>query len=155
MTELLSLRAWFANRRAGDLDAEQAHLEEILDRNPGPWRPSESLAELLLRLGQPERAKQLRMQRGKLERTLDWYMVNIFPADRLEHATELARAAEAVGRRFEAHCWWELAAVQSAHDALARVEVARLDREAMSRPPQTPQLTPEGLPRRAEGGGDP
>ena len=69
---------------------------------------------------------------------------NIFPADRLDHATELARAAEAVGRRFEAHCWWELAALQPLHAALAKAELARLDREAMSTV-SPPSLTPAGL----------
>ena len=105
----------------------------------------ESLAELLFRTRQPERAKRLRARKGELERTLDWYRVNIFPADRLEHATELARAAETLGRRFEAHCWWELAAKQPAHTALARAELARLDREAMSAGPSLPDLTPAGL----------
>ena len=104
----------------------------------GALAAMESLAELLLRTGRPEKAKQLRARKGELERTLDWYMVNIFPANRLEHATELARAAEAVGRRFEAHCWWELAAEQSAHAAMAKAELARLDREAMSAGPLPP-----------------
>ena len=72
-------------------------------------------------------------------------MVNIFPANRLEHATELARAAEAVGRRFEAHCWWQLAAEQSADTTLAKAELARLDRDAMPTGPAPPHLTPAGL----------
>ena len=80
-----------------------------------------------------------------LEWTLNWYQANMFPANRLEHVTELARAAEAVGRRFEAHCWWELAAEQPAHAALARTELARLDREAMSAGPAPSPLTPAGL----------
>ena len=143
-TEVLSLRAWFA-RRAGDIERERRALEELVACDPGALSAMESLAELLLRNGQPERAKQLRARRGDLERRLDWYMVNIFPANRLEHATELARAAEAVGRRFEAHCWWQLAAEQSAHTTLAKAELARLDREAMPTGPSPPHLTPAGL----------
>jgi enediyne biosynthesis protein E4 len=141
--ELLSLRAWFA-RRSGDVEGERRALEELVECNPGALAAMESLAELLLRMGRPERARQLRARKGELEQTLDWYMVNIFPADRLEHAAELARAAEAVGRQFEAHCWWELAAEQPAHIALARAELARLDREANSRGLARP-LTPASL----------
>ncbi|HEX3447964.1 MAG TPA: FG-GAP-like repeat-containing protein [Isosphaeraceae bacterium] len=142
-TELLSLGAWFA-RRAGDAEAERRALEELVECNPGALAAMESLAELQLQSGQTERAKQLRVRKGELEQTLDWYMVNIFPTDRLEHATELARAAEALGRRFEARCWWELAAEQSRHTALATAELARLDREETSRPSPR-HLTPAGL----------
>jgi tetratricopeptide (TPR) repeat protein len=143
-TEVLSLRAWFA-RRAGDTDGERRALEEIIGSDPCALSAMESLAELLFRTGQPERAKQVRARRGALERTLDWYMVNIFPANRLEHAVELARAAEVVGRLFEAGCWWELAAEQPSHAALARTELDRLDREAMSASRLTDHLTPSGL----------
>jgi enediyne biosynthesis protein E4 len=69
----------------------------------------------------------------------------MFPANRLEYVTELARAAEAIGHRFEARCWWELAAKQPAHAALAKAELARLDREAMSAGPAPSPLTPAGL----------
>ena len=143
-TTLLSLRAWFA-RRAGDTAGEQRALEQIVACDPGALAAMESLAESLLRTGQPERAKQLRARKAELDRILDWYMVNIFPADRLEHATELARAAEALNRRFEARCWWELAAEQSAHAAAAKVEIARLDRETISTEAECPRLTPAGL----------
>ena len=132
-------------RCARDTEAERLALEELVECDPGAMAAMESLAELLLRTGRPERAKQLRACKGELERTLDWYVANIFPADRLEHATELARAAEAVGRRFEAHCWWELAAEQPSHTALARAELARLDREEMSAGPSPRPLTPAGL----------
>ncbi len=112
----------------------------------------ESLAELLLRLGQPERAKQLRARKGELEQTLDWYMVNIFPANRLEHAMELARAAEAVGRRFEAHCWCGNSPAEQPrpYSALARAELAQLD--TARRFPASPArpLTPAGLLAEAE-----
>jgi enediyne biosynthesis protein E4 len=142
-TALLSLGAWFA-RRAVHADAERRALEDLVECNPGALAAMESLAELQLQSGQTERAKQLRVRKGELEQTLDWHMVNIFPANRLEHAMELARAAEVVGRGFEAHCWWELAAEQPAHTHLARTELARLDREASSRSPSRPRLTPAG-----------
>ncbi len=126
--EQLTLRAWFAHR-AGDTVRERRALEDLVACDPGALAAMESLAELLLRNGEAERARQLRARRGELERTLDWYMFHIFPEDRLEHAVELARAAETVGRRFEAQCWWRLAAEKPSQSAQARVELARLDRE--------------------------
>ncbi len=143
-TEVLSLRAWFA-RRAGDGERERQALEELVDCDPGALAAMERLAELLLRAGRPDRAKQLRARRGELEWRLNWYKATIFPANRLEHATELARAAEALGRRFEAHCWWELAAEQPSLNALAKAELARLDREAQSAGPSPPHRTLAGL----------
>ena len=143
-TDVLSLRAWFA-RRAGDSEAERRALEEQLKLDPGAMAAMESLAEVLLRTGEADQAKQLRARKGELEKTLDWYMVNIFPADRLDHAVELAKAAEEVGRRFEARCWWELAAEQPANADLAKAELARLDRDAKSAGTPSSKLTPAAL----------
>jgi tetratricopeptide (TPR) repeat protein len=143
-TEVLSLRAWFA-RRAGDTERERRALEELIELDPGALPAMENLAELLLRTGHAEEAKRVRERRGELGRTLDWYMVKIFPADRLDHAAELALAAEVIGRRFEAHCWWELAAQRPAQAELAKTELARLDREAKSTGLSAKLLTPVGL----------
>src|SRR5262249_38905123 len=143
-TEVLALRAWFA-RRAGDTDRDRRALEELVERDPGALPAMEKLAELLLRSGHSEEAKRLRERRGELERILDWYTVKIFPADRLAHAPELARAAEAIGRWFEARCWWELAAKRSPGDDRPRSELARLDRELRSSGALPPALTPAGL----------
>jgi tetratricopeptide (TPR) repeat protein len=142
--ELLALSAWFAHR-AGDSERERRALEELVACDPGALAAMEGLAELLLRAGQPERAKELRARRGELEWTLNWYRASIFPADRLEHATELARAAEAVGRPFEAHCWWELAALKPSHTALAQAELTRLDRTTASAGSLPRPMTPSGL----------
>jgi enediyne biosynthesis protein E4 len=139
--QLLALRAWFA-RRAGDTSGERRALEQLIAVDRGALSAMERLAELLLRGGQSAQAQRLRAQKADLARTLDWYTVKIFPADRLEHATELARAAEKLGRPFDARCWWELAADQPSHAALARKELDRLDREAMSASSPPPLLTP-------------
>src|SRR5262249_20265128 len=124
-TEVLALRAWFA-RRSGDSVRERRALEKLIELDPGALPAMETLAELLLRTGHPEEAKRLRQRRGELGRILDWYMFKIFPADRLEHARELARAAAAIGRRFEARCWWQLAAHRSPRRDLPRSGRARL-----------------------------
>jgi enediyne biosynthesis protein E4 len=143
-TEVLSLRAWFAHR-AGDAERERRALEDLVARDPGALAAMEGLAELLLRLGRREQAQQLRARRGELEWTLNWYRATIFPADRLEHATELARAAEAVGRPFEARCWWELAALNASHAALAQAELRRIELSAKCGGPPPPHMTSAGL----------
>ena len=125
--EVLALRAWFA-LRAGDAERERLALEELVGRDPGALRALERLAELALRAGRRDRAEELRRLKGERERTLDWYVVHIFPEDRLDHAAELARAAEAVGRRFESRCWWELAGERPSSAREARKELARLER---------------------------
>jgi tetratricopeptide (TPR) repeat protein len=143
-TEVLALRAWFAHR-SGDTNRQRRALEELIKLDPGALPAMENLAELLLRTGHPEEARRLRERRGELGQILDQYMFKIFPADRLDHAAELARAAAAIGRRFEARCWWELAARRSPGDDLPRSELARLDRESRSSGTLAPDLTPAGL----------
>jgi hypothetical protein len=71
-----------------------------------------------------------RHKKGDQEKTQDFYVYHIFPKDRLDHAPELAKAAEKVGRMFEARCWWELAAERPDWASEARDQIARLDREA-------------------------
>ena len=89
----------------------------------------ERLAELHAQAGRPEQAREVRALKLERTKTLDRYVARIFPADRLDHAPELAREAEALGRRFEARAWWELAAERPETSAEARAEIARLDRE--------------------------
>ena len=140
--EVLSLRAWFAGRD-GDDEAERRALEDLAARDPRALPAMERLAELLLRAGRPERAREVRTLQADRARALDWYVDHIFPADRLDHAPGLARAAETLGRPFEARGWWELAAERSSEAAEARAEIARLDREPKA--PIPPALTPSGL----------
>src|SRR5207248_2279932 len=84
-------------------------------------------------------------RKGERERTLDWYVVHIFPSDRLNHAAELARAAEAINRPFEARCWWELAAARPDQARAAQAELARLDRAAAEAGPPRTDPTPAEL----------
>jgi enediyne biosynthesis protein E4 len=141
--EVLGLGAWFA-RRSGDLDRERRFLEDLMALDVKALWAMERLAELLLRAGQPERAEQLRASKGELERVLDWYLVHVYASDRLDHATDLARAAERIGRRFEARCWWELAAARPGQAQVAKAEIERLARaEAAAQPPAWP--TPADL----------
>jgi tetratricopeptide (TPR) repeat protein len=142
--EVLGLRAWFS-RRAGDPERERHALEELLARDPGALRAMERLAELLLRAGQPERAEQIRARKGTLGRTLQWYVVQITRGGQLDHAAELARAADALNWRFEARRWWELAAGRPDQAAEARAELARFDRIAAEAGPSPSHPTPADL----------
>ena len=120
-------------------------LETLMARDRGEIWAIERLAELLLRAGRPAEAERLRVRKGELEQTLDWYLVHIFPSDRLDYARELARAAEMVGRVFEARCWWELAADRPIWASESREQIARLDRVATEAGPSPTSPTPSEL----------
>jgi tetratricopeptide (TPR) repeat protein len=142
-SEVLSLGAWFA-RNSGDLNRERQFLEDLVALDEKALSAMERLAELLLLAGQLGRAEELRASKGELERVLHWYMVNVYASDCLDHAAELARAAERIGLRFEARCWWELAAARPAEARVAEAEIERLARaEAAAKPPARP--TPADL----------
>ncbi len=100
---------------------------------------------MLLSAGRPTEAEKWRQIKGDQEKTKDWYVYHIFPKDRLDHAAELARAAEKVGRVFEARCWWELAAKRPDWAGEACEQIARLDREAAKPTTNSSGLTPANL----------
>ncbi len=105
----LKIRAWFASRR-GDRDAERSALESLLTIQPAAPRVLDRLAELAIAGGHPERAEELRLRKAALERAREDYRRQIRDRDPLAHAAELARDAEALGRRFEARQWSSLGA---------------------------------------------
>ena len=142
--QVRSLRAWFA-RRAGDVKLEQRTLEELTARDRGAIWAMERLAEMLLSAGRPTEAEKWRHTKGDQEKTKDWYVYHIFPKDRLDHSPELARAAEKVGRMFEARCWWELAAKRPDWAGEAREQIARLDRESAESTTDSSGPTPATL----------
>jgi thioredoxin-like negative regulator of GroEL len=149
-SQLLSLRAWFA-RRAGAIKLEQRTLEELIARDRGAIWAMERLAELLLLAGRPAEAEKWRHIKGDQEKTQDWYVYHIFPKDRLDHAPELARAAEKVGRMFEARCWWELAAIRPEWAGEAGDQIARLDSDAAQPATDVSVPTPASLVAQLDG----
>ena len=145
--EVLDLRRPGSPDAPGDDEAERPRpLEEQVAARPRAQPAMERLAELLVRAGKPERAQEVRALKVARAKSFDWYVAHILPADRLDHAPELARDAELLGRRFEARCWWILAAERPSTASEARAEIARLDRDRpvdAAKPP--PSLTPSGL----------
>jgi len=142
--QVLSLGAWFA-RRSGDSMRERRALEKLIELDPYEIWAIKRFAEFLLESGSSAKADKLRHRKGELEKALGYYVSQIFTSDRLDHASELARAAEKVGRFFEARCWWELASDCAAWSREAREGIARLDRARAAAGPSPSHPTPSEL----------
>ncbi len=128
--ERLALRAWLFKQR-GDVQAESAALEQWLRVDPAATRAMERLTELAQRAGQPDRVAELRRRKAEAERALDGYRRLLWrdePPSGAAERSEMARLAEAAGRRPEARALytWSLAA-DSKH-LPAEEGLARLDR---------------------------
>ena len=142
--QVLSLSAWFA-RRSGGVMRERRALEKLIEQDAYSISAIVRLAEILLQSGSTAEADRLRRRKGELEKALGYYVFQIFPSDRFDHAPELARAAEKVGRFFEARCWWELASDRAGWSREASEEIARLDRAATAAGPPPSHTTPSDL----------
>jgi tetratricopeptide (TPR) repeat protein len=125
----VELRAWMAARR-GDRGEERAALELKLALEPGDSAAVERLADLAAQDGDRERLASLRRQKAAIDAARVRYQSLVRIPDLTTHIPELARAAEASGRRFDAKAWWALAArrdrsiTAEAHAALARLATA-------------------------------
>ncbi len=125
-----ALLAWL-HEQGGDTRAESSTLEQWLRFDPLATRALERLAELYQRAGQSDRVAELRRRKAEVERALEAYRVLLWRDEPIRGAAEryeLARRAEAAGRRPEARVLytWALAA---APDRLpVREALARLDR---------------------------
>jgi tetratricopeptide (TPR) repeat protein len=125
---VVALRAWFAARRGDEL-AEREALTDLLELDSGDSAPLERLAELASRAGQSDLAVQFRRRKAELDRTREQYRKRMIESDLTAHAAELARLAEALGRRFDAKGWWTLLARRGGDDSEARAAITRLDRQ--------------------------
>jgi tetratricopeptide (TPR) repeat protein len=137
-TEVLSLRAWFAGHE-GYVGAEQIALEQLIERVPGHLPALERLAVLAQKSGQIERAAELRRRKAAGDRAKERYYRILEGGRPVTQLAELGALAEALGRGFEARCWWLLAAQERPSDPAATAAVSRLG------PPR-----PAALPRRAD-----
>jgi tetratricopeptide (TPR) repeat protein len=125
---LLELRAWMAARR-GDHQAERAALESLIAVEPADPAALERLADLVAQDGEGERLAELRRRKAAVDDARVRYEALINFPDLPPHITELARAAEAAGRRFDAKAWWALAARRDRSiQAEAEAALARLAR---------------------------
>jgi lipopolysaccharide biosynthesis regulator YciM len=153
-SRILALRAWLAFKE-GDHQAERTSLEELLALEPFDAAALERLADLDAGAGNAARVADLRRRKAALDEAREQYRVLMEKKDLPAHAAELARAAEALGRTFEARAWWTLAARRNyAIEADARTALARL---APARPTAEPDgrtladlLAPIGQPSSAK-----
>jgi tetratricopeptide (TPR) repeat protein len=124
-TEVLLLRAWFAGRE-GPLVEERIALEQLIDRVPGHLPALERLAVLAVKSGHFERAAELRRRKAAADRAKERYYRILEGGRPVTQFAELGALAEALGRGFEARCWWLLAAQKQPSDSVAAAALARL-----------------------------
>jgi enediyne biosynthesis protein E4 len=123
---VLELRAWMAARRR-DHQAERAALESKIALEPADSAAVERLADLAAQDGEGERLAELRRRKAAIDAARVRYEALIHIPDLTTHIPELARAAEASGRWFDAKAWWALAARRDRSLAAeAAAAVARL-----------------------------
>ena len=96
--------AWFAARAGNDV-AEGRAWDRVVEADPGDLAALERLAEPALKSGEPLGAEWLRRRKAELDRPRNRYL-DLFSltrrSDLARQAPEMARLAEALGRRFEA-----------------------------------------------------
>jgi enediyne biosynthesis protein E4 len=131
--EILALRAWFAARRS-DATAERLALESLIPLDPSRGAAVERLAELSALAGSAEVAIHWRARKARLDRAHDPYRRLIVSTDVANHASELARLAEELGRFVEARGWWRLAMSRDPSDAEAKTALPRLAGTVASKP---------------------
>jgi hypothetical protein len=137
---VLALRAWLAARNA-DRRTERAALEALIPLEPGEGAVYERLADLVAQDGDLERVAELRRQKAKCDAARDRYRTLINLTELAPQAAELARAAERIGRWFDARAWWRLAADRDpAAAGEAATALARLARAEAAPEPEGPTL---------------
>ena len=127
--------------RNADRQSERAALEELLPLEPGEGAVFERLADLVGQDGDWKRVAELRRQKAKCDGACDRYRTLINRPELPPYAAELARAAERIGRWFDAQAWWRLAALRDpTATGEAAVALARLARAEPAREPEGPTL---------------
>jgi len=109
-----SLRAWLAQRQ-GDLEAEHNALKQEIELNPADARALDRLASLESEAGHASEAARIRSTIRAIDRDRKKYIALLASNSPESHATELARLALRLGRRFDAGRWAALGAAREAH----------------------------------------
>jgi enediyne biosynthesis protein E4 len=151
---ILALRASLA-ARSGDSRAERAALEARMAIQPGDDAVLERLADLAAQAGEPARVAEVRRRKAAIDAARERYRELINLPEMTQHAAELARSAEVIGRWFDAKAWWRLAVQRDpsvsaeADAALARLAKAdptpETDRRTLAEllgPIQSPEAPP-------------
>ncbi len=132
---VLELRAWMA-ARSGDRLAERAALEALIALEPADATAVERLADLAAQDGQRERLAELRRRKADIENARSDYRRLINKPELAPLAAELARAADGIGRRFDAAAWWRIAAQRDPtlerETAAAQARLAKAEAPAAS-----------------------
>jgi tetratricopeptide (TPR) repeat protein len=133
--ERLEFRVW-RGRQRGDSKEEAEALELWLEVEPAATRAMERLAELAHRAGKPDRVAELRRRQAEAERALVDYRVRLWsdqPPRTAGERSEMARSAEAAGRRDEARALYAWALKADPGDSSAKEGLARIDRDDSKR----------------------
>ena len=129
--EVAALASRFAALR-GDEPAERAALRRRVELKPGDAAAWERLADMAARDGAAgvEFLREARRRKADLDAASDQYrmLMNAVAAGNQTDFAALARAAEALSRRFEAESWWSLRARQRPDDPEARAALRRVAR---------------------------
>jgi tetratricopeptide (TPR) repeat protein len=140
--EQLELQAWLY-QQSGDALAESAMLDQCLQLEPADTKALERLSELAHRAGQSDRVADLRRRKADVERALEAYRLLLRRSDPPRGAAErlqLARWADAAGRRVEARVLYAWSLAADADQPSVQEAIARLDRMNTERQSErTPQ----------------
>jgi len=101
--EVLRLRAWLA-ARLGDVAAERTALAAAVEQEPQDTAALDRLAELAAEAGALPEVARLRAQAARIGALKERYRT-LIEQDATDDPAELARLAEALGRRTEARGW--------------------------------------------------
>jgi tetratricopeptide (TPR) repeat protein len=107
---------------------ERLLLERRVELEPGDTAAWDRLAELATAAGLPDLAAQCRRRKAEMTAATDRYRMLMAgsAAGNAVDEFELARAAEALSRRFEARGWWTLGARKDPDNHEARTALERL-----------------------------
>ncbi len=112
-----SLRAWLA-KREGHVEAERNALRQLIDLNPADARALDRLARLEAQAGRFSDAAKIRDAIRTIDQNRTQYISLLASAAPESHASELARLALRLGRRFDSDRWAALGDLGAAHGRL-------------------------------------
>jgi tetratricopeptide (TPR) repeat protein len=143
-----SLRAWIAKRR-GNVEAEGRALRELIELNPADARALDRLAGLEAEAARHGEAAKIRAVIRAIDADRKHYIALLASSTPELHATELARLALRLGRRFDSAHWAALGDPRAGHGRFRpepkRVSSAPGDRSQSegSRPASLADALPE------------
>jgi tetratricopeptide (TPR) repeat protein len=119
--EVLRLRAWLAGQQ-GDPQLEGRSLQVLVEQEPGNIPAWDRLAELAVLAGRTAEAVEFHRKKESFNQLREQYKTLFDRDDRADHAAELARLAEQLGRPIEARGWSLIASGRAAIEPLRPAE---------------------------------